>query len=818
MLQPGTDVLVMVSVIMPAYNAATTIAEAIESVRAQTAPNWELIVVNDGSTDNTVEIVASLAAQDSRIRIVNRLNGGESAARNTGIAEARYDWLVFLDADDWILPAYLERVTKELAADPALDAVHCGWARIALDGTRVVETYRPPTGDLFPTLARRAAFPVHACIVRKSLVETAGGFDTTLRKSPDWDLWQRIARAGANFGDVPEILAHYRMTPHSASLEAEQMFADGLTVLKRGHAPDPRVANPRPEYAGGLAGSVVESQEFYLLCWCAGLLLGSGRDARCLLRAVGDDTWPGLYPDAIAQCIFDSATLPSCHPRHDWERLWPELKDLTLSFLTALEAQTGTADLAGKALIELKKLVLKSSLTWGPVMDELRQTIAQLESDRDRWRQQAETSNRDKADVAVHLQELRRAHDVLSVDQHSLRVALTDMGWLDALSAEKLALQTGLEESHTRIRVLEEGQALLASALEESRRANESLAAEQNSLRSALRDMGMRLDVLSAEKLELESALAAMRERFAAVLAAREGLETCLEDLRRRAAAMADEKATLEALLLEARERVRILESDKTALASELAEARGRVADLATKNEWMESELNELRSRAEALALELEKWRRSADERAWLIEEIQQETWVRAGLLMGLMKRREVVPASLEMSPRPGFSPDDPNVTPNWEYRIEPGNEAYLIYPRGDREMLRVGITKAKTTNEWDIQVNRPGLKVAAGGRYVVAFRGRAARPRQIAVGFAKAYSPWSSLGLYTRVRLTPEWQTFREEFVAEADDDNARIHFDLGGKSIGVDLTSVVLQRVDRVAQEDSGPDEGARASGQLA
>lgn len=816
MLLRSAEIPVNVSVIMPAYNAATTVAEAIESVRAQTSPNWEMIVVNDGSTDGTAEVVTDLAGRDSRIRIIHRMNGGESAARNSGIADARYDWLVFLDADDWILPAYMERMTKELTADPKLDAVHCGWARIDLNGMQVIESYRPPTGDLFPVLARRAAFPVHACIVRKSVVEAAGGFDITLRKSPDWDLWQRIARAGANFGSVPEILAHYRMTPHSASLEAEQMFADGLMVLRRGHGPDPRVPNPLPEYAGGLPGAVVESQEFYLLCWCAGLLLGSGRDARGLLHLVGDDEYPGLYADAIAQCIFDSATLPSCHPPHDWEELWPDLKDLTEAFLVALEAQSRTEDLARKALVELKKLVLKNSLTWGPVMEELRQTIAQLEAERDRHRQQA-----------------------LSADENALRSALNDMGGrLDALHAEKRALHAGLKESHTRVSVqeqsqaslasdveelstrvsvLEEGQASLVSALEESRRVNEILSADQNSLRWALSELGGRLDVLSAEKLELESALATMRERFSAVLSAKEELEASLEDLHRRAAVLAAEKATLEALLLEARERVRMLEADQNVSTSELVEARGRVAEVAMKNDVMELELQELRRRAETLAQELEKWRQSADERAYLIEEIQQEAWVRAGLSMGLMKRREVVPASLEMSPRPEFARDDATATPKWEYRIEPGNEAYLIYPRGDREMLRIGITKAKTKNDWDIQLNRPGLKVASGVQYVVAFRGRAARPRKICVGLAKAYAPWSSLGLYTKVTLTPEWQTFREEFVASADDDNARIHFDLGGKSIGVDLTSVVLQRVDR----DSGQEistEGVEQNGRSA
>ena len=91
-----------VSIIIPAYNAAKTIADTLNSVLAQTYPEWEAIVVDDGSTDATGEIVRRFLRRDARFRIVAKCNGGEAAARNSGIAEARYDWLLFLDADDWI--------------------------------------------------------------------------------------------------------------------------------------------------------------------------------------------------------------------------------------------------------------------------------------------------------------------------------------------------------------------------------------------------------------------------------------------------------------------------------------------------------------------------------------------------------------------------------------------------------------------------------------------------------------------------------------------------------------------------------------------
>src|SRR5262249_32593055 len=200
--------------------------------------------------------------------------------------------------------------------------------------------YSPPTGDLFSTLARRAAFAVHACIVRKSLVEEVGKFDVSIRTSPDWDLWQRIARTGARFGAVPEVLAFYRMSPNGASLDACQVFNDGMRVLRQGHASDPRVRNPHPEHEQGEPADQVRSQEFYLLSWCAGLMLGAGKDARPILEWVKEDHYPELYPDAVAQCIFESAPLSTCQPPRAWEKLWPDLQGRVADFLHALEKQS----------------------------------------------------------------------------------------------------------------------------------------------------------------------------------------------------------------------------------------------------------------------------------------------------------------------------------------------------------------------------------------------------------------------------------------------------------------------------------------------
>ena len=365
-----------VSIIIPAYNAAETLASTLHSVLAQSQEEWEAIVVDDGSQDDTAKIAADFAQCDGRIRVVSQANGGEAAARNTGIGTARHDWLLFLDADDWIAPCYLQRMTTELMANPILDAVYCGSARVARDGALVVETYQPPPGDLFPILARRAAFPVHACVVRKSLVSAVGNFDCSLHTCPDWDLWQRVARTGARFGAVREVLAFYRMRPTSASMRAHQILADGLWVLTRGHAPDPRVRNPLPVHAKGAPPEGVRTQEYYLLSWCAGLLLGRGEDARALLETVRDHDYPDLSPEAVAQCIFDAGPLSSCQTSSGWGQLWPQHRHMIAAFLEALEQQSQAAGLAERASVRLKQLIRAHSKWLGAFVEDYESELA----------------------------------------------------------------------------------------------------------------------------------------------------------------------------------------------------------------------------------------------------------------------------------------------------------------------------------------------------------------------------------------------------------------------------------------------------------
>jgi Glycosyl transferase family 2 len=792
---------VKVTVIIPAYNAATTLADAVVSIERQTAPDWEILIVDDGSHDDTGIIAKALAERDGRIRVIAQANAGESAARNAGISQARYEWLLFLDADDWVAPSHLERLLSVVEADPSLDAVHCGWARVTQNGSEVIEEYRPPTGDLFPVLARRAAFPIHACLVRRAVVESAGLFDTSLRKSPDWDLWQRIARCGATFGSVPEVLSYYRMVPNSASMEAEQMLRDGLTVLRRGHGTDPRVRNPQPQYVNGLAGSTVESQQYYLLSWCAGLLLGTGQDAEQLLRLVSDDKYTGLYPNAIAQCIFDSAPLPSCLARQDWEDLWRRISGPTTAFLKALELQTETAHLAESSVRELKKLILRNSPIWADVIHHeetsaaaLQDTIAKMSegsawmtADRDEWRSRAQEWERHSAGMVDELSAAERRSAELAADAAGLGAEL------QAYRRQPEELTLAKEQSRRELGEAEARRAALTVQLQTATGRIDDL--ERRHAEAVAELACARWTILELEQrvISMDLDLAGGPARIKELEQIKESLDLELTVARARIEELEHHLNSMDLSLTSARGRINELEQHADSIGLDLIALRGKVHDLEQQNQYT--------------SVELGKWRESATARAILIEDLQQDTWMRLGLLLRTTKRRESIPATAETSaapkPAPGTDPfADPAIEARWHLRVDDRNEANLIYPREDHEMVKIGITKAETGTNWHIQLNRLGLEVAGGVRYTVAFRGRASRPREIGVGVAKAHDPWTTLGMYTTVQLTAEWQTFQEEFVALEDDGDARIHFDLGGRMIGVDLTSVVLRAAERTEE----------------
>jgi glycosyltransferase involved in cell wall biosynthesis len=181
-----------IGLIMPAFNAALWIGDAMTSVIAQTHSDWTMVVVDDGSTDATACVVERYG--DPRIRLVRRANAGVSAARNQGVAELRggEHALLFLDADDWLAPDALSRLAAALDASPNAVA--------AVGAYEFVDTGRlrpPPSGDLLERLLVRNLFANGGhLLLRAAAVRAVGGFLVGITYGEDWEYWIRIAQHG----------------------------------------------------------------------------------------------------------------------------------------------------------------------------------------------------------------------------------------------------------------------------------------------------------------------------------------------------------------------------------------------------------------------------------------------------------------------------------------------------------------------------------------------------------------------------------------------------------------------------------------------
>ncbi|NKN03137.1 trifunctional glycosyltransferase/class I SAM-dependent methyltransferase/polysaccharide deacetylase [Rhizobium leguminosarum] len=227
-----------ISFLIPAYNAADTLAECLASLQQQSRSNWQAVVVDDGSTDRTWELLEAIAKTDSRILPARQPNAGAAAARNHAARLAAAPLLCMLDADDWLDPTFIENMQPVAGdASPAVIA-YCAYRRVAPDG-RMMPMEQAPilTGDAAKReFSSFCALAIHTVVFPKSLFERLGGMDETLQTGEEWDLWLRMAFAGAEFRRVDKCLAFYRMKAGSLSGDPFKLVRDAVAVTTKAEA------------------------------------------------------------------------------------------------------------------------------------------------------------------------------------------------------------------------------------------------------------------------------------------------------------------------------------------------------------------------------------------------------------------------------------------------------------------------------------------------------------------------------------------------------------------------------------------------------
>jgi glycosyltransferase involved in cell wall biosynthesis len=279
----------LVSVVIPAYNAAAFIKTSVESVLRQTFRDFELIVVDDGSKDATLDM---LAPYGDRIHRLRQANAGVSRARNQGVARARGRWVAFLDADDVWKPTKLARQIEELHRRPECGA--CYTAILVADEqlTPLLEQ-RSERGGL-----ERADLLVKGNLVTgsassvacdKELLIRVGGFDEGLSLCADWDMWLRLAST-TRFAYVDEPLVLYRRSPGSMSSNPTVLERDTLRLLEKAFQDRPAQVGLRSKAYGRqyrvLSGSYYHARRY--------------SDAvRCLMNALRHDPTQSLYAAAM---------------------------------------------------------------------------------------------------------------------------------------------------------------------------------------------------------------------------------------------------------------------------------------------------------------------------------------------------------------------------------------------------------------------------------------------------------------------------------------------------------------------------------------
>lgn len=232
-----------VSIIIPAYNAKRFIHETLVSVLNQSYESYEVIVVDDGSTDSTREIVSDFVKQNQKISLITKSHSGGASARNTGLEKARGKFIAFLDSDDLWYPDKLAKQVSCIEKDPSIGLVSCLAVVINEESISTgLLAGRKLHGNCYKKMLDTGGICGGSIVlVRRECFEKAGYFDPTLKLFQDWDMWIRLTRH-FKLVTIPEVLVGYRRSSNCISRNYRHLIDSGRLILEKIFQDDPKLS------------------------------------------------------------------------------------------------------------------------------------------------------------------------------------------------------------------------------------------------------------------------------------------------------------------------------------------------------------------------------------------------------------------------------------------------------------------------------------------------------------------------------------------------------------------------------------------------